>query len=47
MDIQKYYSNFSAESLRESYINNILDRNGHIHNFISMLFNIEKGGLLL
>lgn len=46
MDIQKYYSDFSAESLRESYINNILDRNGHIHNFISMLFNIERGGVI-
>lgn len=46
MDIQKYYSDFSAESLREGYINNILDRNGHIHNFISMLFNIEKGGVI-
>lgn len=46
MDIQKHYSNFSAESMRDSYINNILDRNGHIHNFISMLFNIEKGGVI-
>lgn len=46
MNIQKNYSNFSTESLRESYINNILDRNGHIHNFISMLFNIEMGGVI-
>ena len=46
MDIQKHYSNFSSERLRESYINNILDRNGYIHNFISMLFNIEKGGVI-
>lgn len=46
MDIQKYSSDFSAESLRNSYINNILNRNTHIHNFISMLLNIEKGGVI-
>ena len=27
MDIQKYSSDFSAESLRKGYINNILERN--------------------
>ena len=39
MDIQKHASDFSAENLRKSYINNI-------HNFISMLLNIEKGGVI-
>ena len=46
MDIQKHASDFSAQSLRNSYINNILNRNTHIHNFISMLLNIEKGGVI-
>ena len=46
MDIQKHASDFSAENLRKSYINNILNRNTHIHNFISMLLNIEKGGVI-
>ena len=46
MDIQKYSSDFSAESLRKGYINNILERNPYIHNFISMLLNIEKGGVI-
>ena len=46
MDIRKYSSDFSAESLRKGYINNILDRNPYIHNFISMLLNIEKGGVI-
>lgn len=46
MDIQKYSSDFSAESLREGYINNILERNPYIHNFILMLLNIEKGGVI-
>lgn len=39
MDIQKYSSDFSAESLRKGYINNILDRNTYIHSFISMLLS--------
>ena len=46
MDIQKYSSDFSAESLRKGYINNILERNPYIHNFILMLLNIEKGGVI-
>ena len=46
MDIQKHASDFSAENLRKSYINNILNRNTYIHNFISMLLNIEKGGVI-
>lgn len=46
MDIQKYSSDFSAESLRKGYINNILERNTYIHNFILMLLNIEKGGVI-
>ena len=46
MDIQKHASDFSVENLRKSYINNILNRNTHIHNFISMLLNIEKGGVI-
>lgn len=45
MDIQKYYSDFSDENLRKGYIDNILDRNTYIHFFISMLLNIEKGGV--
>ncbi len=46
MDIQKHASDFSAENLRKSYINNILNRNTYIHNFISILLNIEKGGVI-
>lgn len=46
MDIQKYYSDFSDENLRKGYIDNILDRNTYIHFFISMLLNIEKGGVI-
>ena len=46
MDIQKHASDFSAENLRKSYINNILNRNTYIHSFISMLLNIEKGGVI-
>lgn len=46
MAIQKYSSDFSAESLRKGYINNILERNPYIHNFILMLLNIEKGGVI-
>ena len=46
MDIQKYSSDFSAESLRKGYINNNLERNPYIHNFILMLLNIEKGGVI-
>ena len=46
MDIQKHASDYSAENLRKSYINNILNRNTYIHNFISMLLNIEKGGVI-
>lgn len=46
MDIQKHYSDFSEANLRESYIEDVLDRNRHIHNFISILFNIEKGGVI-
>ena len=46
MDIQKYSSDFSDESLRRGYINNILDRNTYIHSFISMLLSIEKGGVI-
>ena len=46
MDIQKYSSDFSDESLRRGYINNILERNPYIHNFILMLLNIEKGGVI-
>lgn len=46
MDIQKHASDFSAENLRKSYINNILNRKTHIHNFILMLLNIEKGGVI-
>lgn len=46
MDIQKYSSDFSAESLSNGYINNILERNTYIHNFILMLLNIEKGGVI-
>ena len=46
MDIQKQASDFSAENLRKSYINNILNRNTYIHSFISMLLNIEKGGVI-
>ena len=46
MDIQKYSSDFSDESLRRGYINNILERNSYIHNFILMLLNIEKGGVI-
>ena len=46
MDIQKHASDFSAENLRKSYINNILNRNTYIHIFISMLLNIEKGGVI-
>ena len=46
MDIQKHASDFYAENLRKSYINNILNRNTYIHSFISMLLNIEKGGVI-
>lgn len=46
MDIQKYSSDFSAESLRKGYINNILERNPYIHNFILLLLNIKKGGVI-
>ena len=46
MDIQKHASDFSAENLRKSYINNILNRNTYIHSFISMLLNIENGGVI-
>ena len=46
MDIQKYSSDFSAESLRKGYINNILERNPYIHNFILMLLNVDKGGVI-
>ena len=46
MDIKKYSSDFSDESLRRGYINNILDRNTYIHSFISMLLSIEKGGVI-
>ena len=46
MDIQKHASDFSAENLRKSYINNTLNRNTYIHSFISMLLNIEKGGVI-
>lgn len=46
MDIQKHASDFSAENLRKSYINNILYRNTYIHSFISMLLNIENGGVI-
>lgn len=46
MDIQKHASDFSVENLRKSYINNILNRNTYIHSFISMLLNIEKGGVI-
>lgn len=46
MDIQKHYSDLSEANLRESYIEDVLDRNRHIHNFISILFNIEKGGVI-
>lgn len=46
MDIQKHASDFSEENLRKSYINNILNRNTYIHSFISMLLNIEKGGVI-
>ncbi|MDU2165105.1 MAG: P-loop NTPase fold protein [Veillonella sp.] len=46
MDIQKHASDFSAENLRKSYINNILNRNTYIHSFISMLLNIEKDGVI-
>ena len=42
MDIQKHASDFSAENLRKSYINNILNRNTYIHSFISMLLNIVQ-----
>ena len=46
MDIQKHTSDFSDEKLSNCYINNILDRNTYIHFFISMLLNIEKGGVI-
>lgn len=46
MDIQKYSSDFTVESLRKGYINNILERNPYIHNFILMLLNIEQGGVI-
>ena len=46
MDIQKHASDFSAENLRKSYINNILKRKTHIHNFILVLLNSEMGGVI-
>ena len=36
MDIQKHYSDFSEANLRASYIEDVLDRNRNIHNFISI-----------